>query len=167
MLYLFCGSIWKIPQSPEAVLDQTLAGVCQVKSQSLHSSYTQVERHTHKNTTSTFITTEDFHLINKPQLQNVSETSNDIHTCTAMSWTITFIFMYVCICILFSYLYHDYIRTSLYNGRFVAWTNREHLEHSTCGPQQFLICEGPHYVDQGLGTSAGQNDQLQPRQVYP
>lgn len=40
-VYLFSGSIWKIPQSPEAVLDQTLAGVCQMKPQSLHASYKQ------------------------------------------------------------------------------------------------------------------------------
>lgn len=39
-LYLFGGGIWKIPQSPEAVLDQTLAGVRQVKPQGLHASYT-------------------------------------------------------------------------------------------------------------------------------
>lgn len=58
------------------------------------------------------------------------------------------------------FLYHEHVHTSLYDGRLVAWANREHLEHSACGPQQFLICEGPHDVDQGLGTTAGQNDQL-------
>lgn len=45
--------------------------------------------------------------------------------------------------------------------RFVAGANREDLEHSACGPQQFLVSEGPHDVDQGLGTTTGQNNQLQ------
>ena len=47
-MYLFSGRIWKIPQSPEAVLDQTLAGVCQVKPQGLHATYTQSQSETDK-----------------------------------------------------------------------------------------------------------------------
>lgn len=43
-VHLFGGSIGQIPESPETVLDQSLAGVCQVESQSLHASWTKMER---------------------------------------------------------------------------------------------------------------------------
>lgn len=56
---------------------------------------------------------------------------------------------------------HVCVHTSFYNGRLVAGANREHLEHSACGPQQLLIGEGPHDVDQSLGASTGQDDQLE------
>ena len=58
------------------------------------------------------------------------------------------------------YLHFISVHTGLDDGRLVAWANREHLEHSARGPQQFLICECSHDVDQGLGATAGQNDQL-------
>lgn len=44
---LFSGSIWKIPQGPEAVLDQTLTGVRQVKPQGLHATYIQAKKKKH------------------------------------------------------------------------------------------------------------------------
>ena len=37
--YLFGGRIGQVPEGPQAVLDQTLAGVRQVEAQGLHASY--------------------------------------------------------------------------------------------------------------------------------
>ncbi len=54
--------------------------------------------------------------------------------------------------------------TSLNDGRFVTGANWQHFEHSTGGPQQFLIRVGPHDVDQSLWASAGQNDKLKKQQ---
>lgn len=42
-VHLFGRSIRQIPESPETVLDQSLAGVCQVEAQSLHASWTKSE----------------------------------------------------------------------------------------------------------------------------
>lgn len=103
---------------------------------------------------------KDFHPGSKSQLQNVSKPL--IIPTVVLQWvrqniSIMYFSLY---CVSIPFLYQEYVRTSLYDGRLVAWANREHLEHSACGPQQFLICEGPHDVDQGLGTTAGQNDQL-------
>ncbi len=95
------------------------------------------------------------------------KTSNNSHIFTAIDETRTFTLMHFSLfCVSIPFLNHDYVRTSFYDGRLVAWANREHFEHSACGPQQFLICEGPHDVDQGLGTATGQNDQLKQKQVY-
>lgn len=51
--------------------------------------------------------------------------------------------------------------TSFHDGRLVAGADRQHLQHSACGPQKLLISVGPHYVYQGLGSTTGQNDQLE------
>jgi hypothetical protein len=53
-----------------------------------------------------------------------------------------------------------WVHTGFYDGRLVAGADRQHLEHSAGGPQQLLIGEGPHDIHQGLGATAGQDDQL-------
>lgn len=42
-LYLLCCSIWQISQSPETVLDKTLAWICEVEPQSLHPTCKMVQ----------------------------------------------------------------------------------------------------------------------------
>lgn len=53
--------------------------------------------------------------------------------------------------------------TSFYNGRFVTGADRQNFENTTRGPQELLVGVSPHDVDQCLGATAGQNDQLTAR----
>ena len=36
--------------------------------------------------------------------------------------------------------------TSFYNSWLVTGADRQHLQHSACGPQELLISVGPHYI---------------------
>lgn len=113
--YLFGGSVWEIPQSPQAVLYQSLTRVCEVKAKCLHATWKQ----------------QSFHgqtILNRQLPPSTKLKVNGL--------------------------------TSLNDGRFVTGANWQHFEHSTGGPQQFLICVGPHDVDQSLWASAGQNYKL-------
>ena len=50
--------------------------------------------------------------------------------------------------------------TSLHNGRLVAGTHGQHFEHAAGGPEQLLITVVTHDLDEGLGSSIGQDDEL-------
>ncbi len=117
--YLFGGGVWEIPQSPQAVLYQSLTGVCEVKAKCLHATWTQQRFHGQP-------------ILNLQLPPSIQLKVNGL--------------------------------TSLNDGRFVTGANWQHFEHSTGGPQQFLICVGPHDVDQSLWASAGQNDKLKIQQ---
>lgn len=53
--------------------------------------------------------------------------------------------------------------TRFYNGRLVTGADRQNFKNTACGPQQLLIGVSPHDVDQCLGATAGQDDQLHKR----
>ena len=50
--------------------------------------------------------------------------------------------------------------TSLHNGRFVAGADRQHLEDTGGGPQEFFICVWLHDAHQFTRASTGQDDEL-------
>ena len=52
------------------------------------------------------------------------------------------------------------VLTSLHNGRLVAGTYGQHFEHAAGGPEQLLITVVAHDLDEGLGSSIGQDDEL-------
>ena len=51
--------------------------------------------------------------------------------------------------------------TGFHNGGLIAGADRQHFEHSACGPQQLLVSVGPHDVDQSLRPTTGQDYQLE------
>lgn len=50
--------------------------------------------------------------------------------------------------------------TSLHNGRLIAGTHGQHLEHTAGGPEQLLVTVVTHDLHEGLGSSVGQDDEL-------
>lgn len=71
-MHLFGGSVRQIPEGPEAVLDQSLAGVRQVETQGLHASWTEIgEKESHFRFNPSFI---------KPILSDLNQKAGDRNT---------------------------------------------------------------------------------------